>query len=69
MKNPMIGACALLAVLGAVACSSTSESAPQSASSEKLGVSAAALGVDGGVDGGADAGDVIVVVDAGDAGQ
>lgn len=68
MKNPMIRACALLAVLGTAACSSTSESAPQSASGEKLGVSAAALGVDGGVDGGADAGDV-VVVDAGDAGQ
>jgi len=66
MKNPMIGACALLAVLGTVACSS-SDSAPQSASSEKLGVSVAALGVDGGVDGGADAGDI--VVDAGDAGQ
>lgn len=68
MKNPMIGACAL-AVLSAVACSSTSESAPQSASNEKLGVSVAALGVDGGVDGGADAGDVVVVADAGDAGQ
>jgi hypothetical protein len=66
MKKSMFGACALLALMGAVACS-----ASESASNEKLGVSAAALGVDGGVDGGADAGDVIVVDagDAGDAGQ
>ena len=61
MKNQtIIGWCALLAVLGSVACSASSESA----SNDKLGVSAAALGVDGGVDGGADGG-----ADAGDAGQ
>lgn len=67
-KPTMIGWCAALTVLGAVACSSSSESA---SSNEKLGVSAAALGVDGGVDAGADGGVVVVDagVDAADAGQ